>query len=401
MKRNTHQWLTLLLTLVIALGALFGGKTAIFAQASGETETVTAFVLKKDTQPHFPLYRGSVAFRLLSGLAQSVKTAKKGRVEQAFRGGTASTAKKEKPTPLPRELCLGGETFGVRLLAEGVLVVSVNEQEEVHPAYDAGIRAADRIIAMNDQPIKKIDDVGKILDECGGNVIKVTCIREGKTHNFQLTPHYEAENGKYKAGIWIRDSVSGIGTLTYYHPKTGEFGGLGHGICDLDTGTLVPIKGGTVLDVSVTEIVKGEAGKPGELRGFLKHHKKGALIKNHECGVFGVLSPLPENGQTVPVATRAEVTEGKAFLRCALDGATPCDYEIKISDVHPDAKSSKCFAVTVTDPTLLAKTGGIIQGMSGSPIIQNGKLVGAVTHVLVGDPTRGYGIFIENMLDHM
>ena len=277
-------------------------------------------------------------------------------------------------------------------------MVSVNEKEEIHPAYDAGIRPADRIVKMNGTTITKADDVGKVLDSCQGNVIKVTCLREGKTKEFDLTPYYETKNSKYKAGIWIRDSVSGIGTMTYYSPRTGEFGGLGHGICDMESGHLVPIRGGTVLDVSVTEIVKGEAGKPGELRGYLKASKKGALSKNHECGVFGVLSPIPKDGQILPVASRGEVKEGKAYLRSALDGTAPKEYEIKITDIHPEAKTSKCFAITVTDPELLAKTGGIIQGMSGSPIIQNGKIIGAVTHVLINDPARGYGIFIENML---
>ena len=242
-------------------------------------------------------------------------------------------------------------------------------------------------------------DVGRVMDACDGSAIKVTCKREGKELKFELTPHYEAEKGTYKAGIWIKDTVAGIGTVTYYNPEDGSFGGLGHGICDMDTGALVPITRGAVLDVSVTEIMRGECGKPGEIRGFLKHDKKGVLLKNHNCGVFGVLSPVPKLAEPIPLGKREELHTGKAILRCALGESTTTDYEICIGEIDRNATSSKCFSVTITDPALLKKTGGIIQGMSGSPIIQNGKLVGAVTHVLINDPTTGYGIFIENMLN--
>ena len=382
----------MLLTFTL-LGILRLPSAVVFAKPKAEDNSTTAFLLRQDT-PSFPLLKGDIGFRLF------------GKPHTQKQMESSTTAKQEQKAPEkakdeadPQTLCIGGNTFGVRLLTEGVLVVSVNETEPIHPAYDAGIRAADMIVEMNNQPIKRVDDVGKVLSECGGNAVEVTCIRRGKKENFTLTPHYEKENNTYKAGIWIRDSLSGIGTVTYYHPKTGEFGGLGHGICDIDTGTLVPIAGGTVLDVSVTEIVKGEAGKPGELRGFLKQHKKGSLLKNSECGVFGILFPIPENGKKVEVAKAGEIHAGEATIVTALEGETPQEYTIKITDIHTDAKASKCFGITVTDPTLIAKTGGIVQGMSGSPIIQNGKLVGAVTHVLVGDPTRGYGIFIENMLN--
>ena len=384
--------LLLLLTFTL-LGILRLPSAVVYAEPVTEEEGTTAFLLRQENPLSFPLLKGDLGFRLFgkSG-AQKQSESTTAKEEQ-------KEAPKTKDDAYPQTLCLGGNTFGVRLLTEGVLVVSVNETEPIHPAYDAGIRPADMIVKMNNQPIKRVDDVGKVLSECGGNAVEVTCIRGGKRECFTLVPHYEKENDTYKAGIWIRDSLSGIGTVTYYHPETGEFGGLGHGICDIDTGALVPIAGGMVLDVSVTEIVKGEAGKPGELRGFLKHQKKGSLQKNCECGVFGILFPIPENGKRVEVAKAGEIHVGKATIVTALEGEAPQEYEIKITEIHTDAKTSKCFSITVTDPTLSAKTGGIVQGMSGSPIIQNGKLVGAVTHVLVGDPTRGYGIFIENMLN--
>ena len=359
-----------------------------------------AFSLKRE----FPLLRGRLAFRLFESFKKA-KTTGALRIEEVAHRKTNTLApshKESKTTPAPQHpaaLCPGGNTFGVRLLTEGVMIVSVGENEPIHPAYDAGMRASDVIVEMNGTPIKKVEDVGRVMDACDGSAIKVTCKREGKELKFELTPHYEAEKGTYKAGIWIKDTVAGIGTVTYYNPEDGSFGGLGHGICDMDTGALVPITRGAVLDVSVTEIMRGECGKPGEIRGFLKHDKKGVLLKNHNCGVFGVLSPVPKLAEPIPVGKREELHTGKAILRCALGESATIDYEICIGEIDRNATSSKCFSVTITDPALLQKTGGIIQGMSGSPIIQDGKLMGAVTHVMVANPTKGYGIFIENMLN--
>ena len=367
-----------------------------------EEPTAQAFGLKKETQTAFPLLQGKPVFRLFPKAKTATTTPPPPPSSEKTLDAPSLSPKKRRAQQtdnFPSSLCVGGETFGVRQLAQGVLIVSAGEKEKLHPAYDAGVRPLDCIIEMNGQAVKTVEDVGKILQNSGGSAVTMTCLREGKKLNFRITPYYEPENGKYKAGIWIRDSVAGIGTLTYYHPTTGEFGGLGHGICDLDTGKLVPISGGAVLDVNVTQIVKGECGKPGELRGFLKQEKKGALIKNHDCGVFGVLAPVPEHGTPTPVGKRHELHTGPATLRCALGESTPKDYAIKITDIDYHSTGSKSFAITVCDEALLSATGGIIQGMSGSPIIQDGKLVGAVTHVLIGDPTRGYGIFIENMLN--
>jgi stage IV sporulation protein B len=207
---------------------------------------------------------------------------------------------------------------------------------------------------------------------------------------------------RYKTGLWVRDSGAGIGTVTFILPETKAFAGLGHGICDGDTGELIPMQRGQVTDVTVSGIERGEAGDPGAIKGYFAPGKTGALLGNTECGVYGVFAELPEEvSAKLPVGTRQELREGDATILCALDNGKVGQYKVKITSIDRAATGSKCFTLTVTDPALIEKTGGIVQGMSGSPIIQNGKLMGAVTHVLISDPTAGYGIFIENMLREM
>ncbi|MCQ2386251.1 MAG: hypothetical protein MJ078_06220 [Clostridia bacterium] len=200
--------------------------------------------------------------------------------------------------------------------------------------------------------------------------------------------------------MWVRETATGIGTVTFISPETGAFGALGHGVCDSETGSLVPMSRGTVTEVELSEIVKGEKGTPGELRGYLTERKIGSVLTNTDCGVFGVFTKVPGSGTPIPVGSSGEVKTGKASVLCASDGGEVKEYGIDITEIRRQGQT-KSFTIKVTDPELLAKTGGIVQGMSGSPILQNGKLVGAVTHVLVNDPTSGYGIFIESMLSVM
>ena len=190
--------------------------------------------------------------------------------------------------------------------------------------------------------------------------------------------------------------------MTYIIPETLEFGGLGHGICDGDTGELIPISRGVVMDVCISAIKKGVSGTPGEIKGYFGTDNLGSMAQNTACGVFGKLDKLPKNCRTtIEVAMRSEIHEGSAEIVCTLDGGAPCRYKIEIVSVNRHADGSKCFVISIKDPALIEKTGGIVQGMSGSPVIQDGKLCGAVTHVMVNDPTCGYGIFIENMLNQM
>lgn len=306
-----------------------------------------------------------------------------------------------------KRLCIGGSTFGVKMMINGVIVAGTTEVSEkgkiYKPAYDGGLREKDIILKINGENVKSVGDVTSAIEHSEGKSLLFTCRRNDKEINLELTPIYSTESGKYKLGIWVRDNTAGIGTLTFIDEQSATFGGLGHGIYDIDTGELLPLSRGVVTDVGITGIVKGMAGKPGEIRGYLKQNKKGALLINCDCGVFGVLAPLPEieEKDLIPIAYRSEVQNGPATIRCTLDSEGIKEYSVEILNINSASTGTKCFTVHVTDKDLIEKTGGIVQGMSGSPIIQNGKLVGAVTHVLVNDPESGYGIFIENMLDKM
>ena len=301
----------------------------------------------------------------------------------------------------------GGMPFGVKFSTEGVLVVGFcdidAEGGTVNPAYAAGLRVRDVITSVNGKQVADAAQFGSMVSGAGNQALTLTYTRGGKSHTATLTPARSVSENRYKTGLWVRDSGAGIGTVTYIVPSTGAFGGLGHGICDGESGTLVSMTRGVVSDVTVSGVQKGVSGKPGELKGYFGAEKTGTLLKNTDCGVFGVFSHIPTCSpmRALPIATPAEVKEGEAYIFCTLDGGKPCKYSVNISQIDRSATGPKCFTVKVTDPALIAKTGGIVQGMSGSPIIQNGKLIGAVTHVLINDPTTGYGIFITNMLAQM
>ncbi|MDF2567582.1 MAG: stage sporulation protein, partial [Oscillospiraceae bacterium] len=206
----------------------------------------------------------------------------------------------------------------------------------------------------------------------------------------------------FKIGLWVRDSSAGIGTVTFYNPENSVFGGLGHAVCDVDTGQVMPIMSGEVVDVNINGVTRGSSGSPGELKGSFSSNKdSGSIAVNNETGVFGVLYQNPSNHSAIPIAMKQEVKTGKATIFTTVSGNTPQEYKINIEKVNlNDNSMTKNMVIKITDPELLQKTGGIVQGMSGSPIMQNGVLVGAVTHVFINDPTKGYGIFIENMYNH-
>ena len=298
----------------------------------------------------------------------------------------------------------GGVPFGVKLYSEGVSVVGVKDVKSgkgsICPAREAGIREKDIILALDGKKVSAAADVSDIVNQSSGNAIKITIKRGDSELDTTLTPVLSNEDGKYRAGLLIRDGAAGIGTVTYVNPEDGRFAGLGHGICEAGTTELAPLSRGAVVNVAISGITKGQAGAPGELQGYFSSGKIGTLFGNTECGVYGIFAEYPKgiSDETVTVGGTEEISEGDAELWCTTDSSGVCKYTVKISDIDRSGRSIKNFVVTVTDPVLLEKTGGIVQGMSGSPILQNGKLVGAVTHVLVNDPTRGYGIFIENML---
>ena len=301
------------------------------------------------------------------------------------------------------ELYPGGMPFGAKIISDGLTVVKFSDTQgkNASSAYLAGIREGDIITKINNINVTSIEDFVALVNKSRNNEIKFTVKRNQQELNFNVTPRYSAEDGKYKTGIWVKDSTSGIGTITFINPKTNEFGGLGHAICDSATGKLVPLIHGDVMDVSINGVIKGQVGTAGELKGTFQNKKIGTLTKNSTCGVFGTLSlntiHSPEN--LMKICPKEELHEGNAYIWCTLDEGSPQKYSIEISNIDTTNSTTKNFKIKIVDENLLKQSGGIVQGMSGSPIIQNGKLVGAVTHVLINDPTTGYGIFIENMLN--
>ena len=301
------------------------------------------------------------------------------------------------------KLYVGGMPFGAKITSTGLTVVKFSETqgENASSAYVAGIRQGDIITKINNTSINTIEDFVKQIDKCNGKPLTIQVIRNNKELTFTVTPKYSSDDGKYKTGIWVKDSTSGIGTVTFIDPKTNAFGGLGHAICDGATGKVVTLNRGIVMDVSINGVIKGQSGTAGELKGSFEAKKIGTLLKNCECGVFGVLAhdAVKSPEELMSVCPKNEVCEGEAYIWCTLDESGPQKYKIQITSIDQSSTATKNFRIKVTDEKLLQKSGGIVQGMSGSPIIQNGKLVGAVTHVLINDPTTGYGIFIENMLN--
>ena len=303
-----------------------------------------------------------------------------------------------------KEVLCGGDLFGIRMETKGLLVTGIDSvtsgDKSLCPGKDAGLKKGDILRRANGVELNHASAFSKLLAKSEGKPIRLDLEREGKALTLFLTPAF-TENG-YRAGLWVRDGAAGIGTVTFIDPQTGAFAGLGHPVCDSETGIPFPLGSGTVCHAKVDRITKGGEGAPGELKGTLDQTRMGVLEANTKSGVYGRLDAnTPKNGTAVPIGLKNEVKTGKATILCTLDEKGKQEYEIEIEEIIGKDRDSKNFILHVTDPRLLSQTGGIVQGMSGSPILQNGKLVGAVTHVLVGDPTRGYGIFIENMLSAM
>ena len=305
------------------------------------------------------------------------------------------------------ELIVGGTPFGVKFSIEGVVITGFSDVPTAagmrNPAYVSGLREKDIIIKVNGEDVSGVGSLDRALENSCGNEMTLEYIRSGERKSVKLTPVLCKNDEKYKLGITVKDGGAGIGTVTYIMPDSLIFGGLGHGICDAETGKPVEIGKGVVNNVRISGIKKGVSGAPGEIKGYLGYEKCGALFGNTSCGVFGVYTSIPENlGRKMKVGLRDEVKNGEASIITTLDASgVPQEYKIEISGIDKSATGAKCFCIKVTDKSLIEKTGGIVQGMSGSPIIQNGKIIGAVTHVMINDPTVGYGIFIENMLSQM
>ena len=296
-------------------------------------------------------------------------------------------------------LVAGGNPFGIKMLTDGVLVVGLESIGGSCPAGEAGVRAGDILTSINGREVTSNAEVRRALNSAGGSAV-ITFTRSGYPHEVSVTPVYCREEKQYKAGMYVRDSSAGIGTITYYDPQTGSFGGLGHPICDVDTGCLMPLSSGEVVAVSINGVARGAAGAPGELIGcFITGLPIGTLESNNHCGLFGRLDNAPNLSSPIPVAMRHEAEVGSAKILTTLHGVTPEAYRIEIEKIDiSDAANGRNMVIRITDERLLSQTGGIVQGMSGSPIIQNGRLVGAVTHVFVSNPSKGYAIFCDSML---
>lgn len=300
-------------------------------------------------------------------------------------------------------LTAGGHPFGIKLRMDGVMVIRLgdicSDGKTLCPAKDAGICSGDIIETADGVPIDSSDTLRSVFEQSQGKPVEIEFTRNGKEHSADIKPVYSAVDDCYSAGIWVRDSLAGVGTMTFYDPNTQTFAGLGHPICDGDTGVCIPIGEGSACPVTISSLVKSRTGDPGMLEGtFQKGNDIGTLVSNNSCGVFGKLSSGVPDSESLPMAFKQEIQKGEAEIICTVSGEVPDRYTIIIEEIdYNGSDNTKNMVIRITDKKLIEKTGGIVQGMSGSPIIQNGKIVGAVTHVFVDDPERGYGIFCENM----
>lgn len=305
---------------------------------------------------------------------------------------------------------VGGNAIGLVLKTDGVMVVGSSPIDTEGGEYDAiesgDFKLGDIITRIENETIESVSNISKIInkEKNQNRDLEIYLKRDGKEYVTRLKPCYDVKAGNYKLGIWARDDATGIGTLTFVDSNN-RFGALGHPILDSDTRSIINLKSGKVYNCSVIGVKKGQNGSPGELKGFFAQGKdeQGVVEKNNEYGVFGNLgenNKICTSAQEIEVGGRLSVKPGKAQIRCCLDGSSIETFDVEIIKTNYQSHSGdKSMVIRVTDEDLIARTGGIVQGMSGSPIIQDGKIVGAVTHVFVSDPTKGFGVYIDWMLN--
>ena len=299
-----------------------------------------------------------------------------------------------------------GKAIGMKMYTEGVLVVGMSEIEGKKPYEKTGIEAGDTIVEINNIKINSTDDLIECVNSSKGQEIEIKYINDNEEKTTSIEP-VKTSNNEYKLGLWVRDAAAGVGTLTFFEPSTNNFASLGHGINDVDTYELINIAKGELVTTNIVDIVKGQDGTPGEIRGSIENGTSlGNISKNTSFGVYGQISNISKlnlnQSREMEVANRSEIKTGKAEIMCELENGKIGTYEIEIQKLYTENnENNKSMLIKVTDEELIEKTGGIIQGMSGAPIIQNGKFIGAITHVLVNDSKTGYAVFADLMIKQM
>ena len=316
----------------------------------------------------------------------------------------ASVNEERKATePLP-QVYIGGYPIGLKLYADGVVIVGTEAVDTknglVDTAEKAGLKIGDIIKKVNGTEVKSNSQVSEIIEKSAGREIIIEAERNGKLFEASFKTEFSESEQKYKAGIWIRDSSAGIGTVTFC-TKDGGFASLGHAVCDIDTKSTIPISQGECTEAKLTGFVRGQNGSAGELCGYLENKRTGIIYSNDDLGVYGAFDSLPDSKVLYEVASASEIKTGDAEMITTLENGITETYSVLIEKIDEKSSENKNLVIRITDRELIEKTGGIIQGMSGSPIIQNGKLVGAVTHVFLNDATGGFGIFAETMLNKL
>ena len=306
----------------------------------------------------------------------------------------------------PKKVSVSGESFGIKLYTDGVIIVGIRDVEtdkgKCNPAKEAGLEKGDIIIEINGKKVYSADSVTDILNDNNGKDYKITVKRNGNYKEFLLKPAYSSSQGCYKVGLWVRDSTAGVGTITYYDKSNNTVSALGHPITDVDTNEIMPILDGEAVRATVTKIYKSKAGEAGSLCCEFTNDIIGTLKKNCQSGIYGKYTCTLKNTYEYEVASPNEIVRGPVQILCTIDSGKAKFYNAQISRIsYRENKKGKNMVVKITDERLLEKTGGIVQGMSGSPIIQNGKLVGALTHVIVDSPEKGYAIFAQDMVDEL
>ncbi len=304
-----------------------------------------------------------------------------------------------------------GKIIGMKLYTNGVLIVGMSQIENadkqyVSPFVNCDIQEGDTIIKVNDKEIDNIGNLKEVVNDSNGENVLLTLVRNGSIVTSNITP-VQTETDEYKLGLWVKDAATGVGTITYYEKNTSSFAALGHGIMDSDTEQLIDIESGEIVTSQVMSITKADINSPGEIRGTIMNQKTiGEVEKNTQFGIYGKLDNLTtlniDTNKSMPVALRSDIKVGDATLLCSLDGKTTQEYKIKIEKIFTNNNyDNKSMLIRVVDDALIQNTGGIIRGLSGSPIVQNGKFVGAVTNVLVSNPEIGYAIFGDMMIKEM